>query len=100
MNEDRFTYEEWGTEELRIIPYPTSEAFLVARQMLHADANGPLHIIVADGNLEDFHLNMCFEKASPSERRLIDEIRKLSNPQRQAAWHYAAYGQLNPPGTT
>lgn len=93
-----FTFEHWDTGEELPLPYPTRAAFLVARKIMRANDGGPLHIIVADGNVADSHIEFC-EGQSPSlsERQLLAELRALTYEQREAAWHYASYAWLNEP---
>lgn len=49
---------------------------------------GPLHIIVADGNIDDHHLDACTPKTA-EEAELISLLRKLDVEQRDQAWEQA-----------
>lgn len=97
---DLFEYEDWETEQLLPLPVMTPEARAVRPLIDACDDAGPLHIIVADGNVADEHLDWC-EKGPygrelyDNERELIAALRALPYPQREAAWHSVAYGWEN-----
>lgn len=100
-----FTYEDWETEEELPLPIMTPQARAVRPLIDAADGDGPLQIIVADGNLADEHLDACeanenhgyahWRELDESERQLIAALRSLPYPQREAAWRSVAYGQEN-----
>lgn len=61
-----------------------------AELMRTVDEFGPLHIIVADGNLDDCHLEMCRPHAeTDDERELLILLKVMTVDARDALWETA-----------
>ena len=94
-----YTYDSWVTGREEVLPHPSTEAIATIRLILACDEYGPLHITVSDGNVADNHLTFCAEQPNLGHADLtcLAALRALPYEQREAAWHAAAYGQVNPP---
>ncbi len=56
-----------------------------AELMRSVDEFGPLHIIVADGNIEDCHIEMC-EAKTADEKELLTLLRGMTADARENLW--------------
>ncbi len=103
-----FRRQSWGENNYETDPVelePLSDAARAAIPLIQAcDGFGPLHIVVADGNVEDGNLDFCETDAClgvhgrdliDCERACLSALRALPYEQRESAWHAAAYGWEN-----